>query len=69
MALHATRWATIRKGVVLGLFTGWLYFINYAMYAFGFIIGSFFMHYQGHDHISITKILLVSYLFEKSVKN
>jgi hypothetical protein len=43
MALHATRWATIRKGVVLGLFTGWLYFINYAMYAFGFIIGSFFI--------------------------
>jgi len=50
-------WNSIRKGVALGTFIGWLYFTTYLIYAFTFIFGVVFMHAEERDK---SMILLVS---------
>ena len=63
--LGSTRWSTVRKGAVYGVYTGWLHFVVFLIYSVGFIFGSILMSYEGRSEIDISDILVVSDSFEK----
>lgn len=58
--LSDTRWYSIRKGAIFGLFTGWLMFISYSIYSVGFIFGSILLRKTNEDHqLSISDLIVV----------
>ena len=65
--LHASDWSSIRKGAILGLYTGWIFFATSIIYSVGFVFGSLIMHYEGRDILSLTDIVVVSDSCYKSV--
>ncbi|CAF3218820.1 unnamed protein product [Rotaria sp. Silwood2] len=56
--LYPTRWSSIRQGAVFGIYTGWISFIVYIVYAIGFIFGSLLMSSKTHN-LNISDILVV----------
>ncbi|CAF1055230.1 unnamed protein product [Rotaria sordida] len=56
--LYPTRWSTIRKGAVFGLFTGWLSLTGYLVYAVAFIAGSLLMSQKNQHILNISDILI-----------
>ena len=58
--LSHTRWSTVRKGAVCGLYKGWLYFVIYIIYAVGFIFGSVLMSYEDQSVFNISDIIAVN---------
>ena len=62
--LQSTRTGTIRQGALYGAFSGWLYLIDYIVYAVGFIFGSILMFYGNHHILNISDIIVVSDLQE-----
>ena len=58
--LSRTRWSTVKKGAVYGLYNGWLYFVTYIIYAVGFIFGSVLISDQHQSAFNISDIIVVS---------
>ena len=58
--LLTTRGSSVRKGVALGLFTGWTFFITHIIYSLGFICASLLMHYVQQNKLTISDSLTVS---------
>jgi len=58
--LHATEWASIRKGAVYGLSVGWFTFALYTIYSVGFMSGSLLMNYEERGKPSAGDVLIVS---------
>jgi hypothetical protein len=50
----------VRKGAIFGVFMGSVSLILYITYSTGFIFGSFLMHHEGRDELSISNIIVVS---------
>ncbi|CAF4253269.1 unnamed protein product, partial [Adineta steineri] len=46
--LKLNEWYTIRKDAAFGAFSGWLFFIKFAVYSIGFTFGSILMSYGNH---------------------
>ena len=58
--LETTLWSSIRQGATYGIFTSWISFISYIVYAVGFIFGSILMSYKSSNTLNISDILVVS---------
>lgn len=58
--LGDSRWSTVRKGAVYGLYIGWLFFVTYIIYSVGFIFGSIFIESDSETEFDISDILVVS---------
>ncbi|CAF4561904.1 unnamed protein product, partial [Rotaria sp. Silwood2] len=63
--LYPTRWSTIRKGAVFGIYTGWLSLITYLVYSVGFIVGSLLMSHKDDHTLNISDILAVVTIFAR----
>ncbi|CAF4260421.1 unnamed protein product, partial [Rotaria sordida] len=61
--LYSTRWSSIRKGAVLGIYTGWLSLITYLVYSVGFIFGSLLMSHKNDHTLNISDILVIVTIF------
>ena len=61
--LETTLWSSIRQGATYGIFTGWMFFISYIVYAVGFIFGSILMSYKSSNALNISDILVVSFSY------
>ncbi|CAF3920093.1 unnamed protein product [Rotaria sordida] len=57
--LYPTRWSSIRKGAVFGIYTGWLSLMTYLVYSVGFIFGSLLMSHKADHTLDISDILAV----------
>ena len=57
--LESTRWSSIRKGAIFGIFSGWLSFITYVVYASGFVVGFLLKFYGIYTKLSISDIIVV----------
>ncbi|CAF1410840.1 unnamed protein product [Adineta steineri] len=60
--LKLNEWYTIRKDAAFGAFSGWLFFIKFAVYSIGFTFGSILMSYGNHRTLTISEIIVVSVL-------
>ncbi len=65
--LQSTRTGTIRQGALYGAFSGWLYLVDYIVYAVGFIFGSILMSHENPGAPSLTDILIVSALYYRII--
>ncbi|CAF3902571.1 unnamed protein product [Rotaria sp. Silwood1] len=63
--LYPTRWSSIRKGAVFGIYTGWLSLITYLVYSVGFIVGSLLMSHKDDHTLNISDILAVVTIFAR----
>ncbi|CAF1020007.1 unnamed protein product [Adineta ricciae] len=66
--LDSTQRSAIRKGAVFGAFMGWISFINYLVYAVGFVFGSVLMSFDSLHATSINHILIIVTLFSQSIQ-
>ncbi|CAF0927629.1 unnamed protein product [Rotaria sordida] len=66
--LYPTRWSSIRKGAVFGIYTGWLSLMTYLVYSVGFIFGSLLMSHKADHTLDISDILAVVTLFAQCLK-
>ena len=58
--LSHARWNSVRKGAVFGLYSGWLLFVTFIIYAVGFIFGAILMSYEDEHASNISDVLVVS---------
>ncbi|CAF5028770.1 unnamed protein product, partial [Rotaria sp. Silwood1] len=56
--LYATRWSSIRQGVVYGIFIGFLSLATYLVYALGFIFGSLLKSNKDYHSMNISDIII-----------
>ncbi|CAF0893719.1 unnamed protein product [Rotaria sordida] len=66
--LYPTRWSSIRKGAVFGIYTGWLSLMTYLVYSVGFIFGSLLMSHKADHTLDISDILAIVTLFAQCLK-
>ena len=57
--LESSRWNSIRKGAIFGIFSGWLSFITYVVYASGFMMAFLLVSYGVYKKLSIGDIIVV----------
>jgi hypothetical protein len=60
--LQSVQWSCVRKGAILGLLIGWLYFMIYIIYFVAFLVGSRLMIDAGWNVVKISNIPIVNYL-------
>ncbi|CAF1148770.1 unnamed protein product, partial [Adineta steineri] len=65
--LKLNEWHTVRKDAAFGVFTGWLFFINFAVYSIGFTFGAILMSYGNHRTVTISEILVVVSMFAQGL--
>ncbi|CAF4187482.1 unnamed protein product, partial [Adineta steineri] len=65
--LKLNEWYTVRKDAAFGIFMGWLFFINFAVYSIGFTFGSILMAYGNHRTLTISEILVVVNMFAQAL--
>ncbi|CAF2683075.1 unnamed protein product [Rotaria sp. Silwood2] len=56
--LESTRWSSIRKDLVYGLYIGWTSLNNHVVYAVGFIFGSLLMSHNDYRSSNISDVLV-----------
>ncbi len=64
--LDSTGRSNIRQGAVLGVFTGWIAFISYIVYAVGFIFGSLLISNGNNNGLNIGDLIVVSTSYDTS---
>ncbi|CAF4275256.1 unnamed protein product [Rotaria sp. Silwood2] len=64
--LEASKWSSVRKGTILGLFRGWIYFNLYLTYALGFIFGLLFMHFE-QSPMCLSDLLVAVFAFARGI--
>ncbi|CAF4214452.1 unnamed protein product, partial [Adineta steineri] len=65
--LKLNEWYTIRKDAAFGAFSGWLFFIKFAVYSIGFTFGSILMSYGNHRTLTISEIIVVVNMFAQAL--
>ncbi|CAF0847127.1 unnamed protein product [Adineta steineri] len=65
--LDPTYWSSIRKGVVLGVYIGWLRLLTQLIYAVGYIFGSILKSYGNEYALNIGDIIIVVNIFAQSL--
>ncbi|CAF1544603.1 unnamed protein product [Adineta ricciae] len=66
--LDPTRWSSVRKGAIFGVFMGWISVISYIIYSVGFIFGSILMSYESNNTLNISDILVVVTIFVQNMQ-
>ncbi|UJR34442.1 hypothetical protein I4U23_021849 [Adineta vaga] len=66
--LDSTHWSSIRKGVVFGVYMGWMAFLVYLVYAVGFVFGAILMSSADRHVASINHILVIVMLYAQFVQ-